>query len=214
MNLEGVLAEVHPGWYGAPDASGREADAIDDALLRHARQSPLGRRLLARWLLAGDMGAALLAPAPGGAMASTATRWPRARLSLLARDLGALAFAPAIRAEVRREPVRRLRQALGNSYLLALDKVVWNGRVDDAVAARLEAALKPALASGEGAAAIHALLDHQGRSELQDWADARDSALAQWCALQHPREQRMPAHLPEKQVLFLHDHHLTRAMAS
>ena len=46
----------------------------------------------------------------------------------LSRDLGALAFAPAIRAEVRREPVRQLKRALGNSYLLALDKQVWDGR--------------------------------------------------------------------------------------
>lgn len=213
MNLQGVLAQIHPGWYCPPDACG-QADAIDDALLLRARQSPLGRRLLARWLLAGDIGAALLAPAPGGAMAGTATRWPRPRLALLVRDLGALAYAPAIRAEVRRDPVRRLRQALGNGYLLALDKVVWNGRVDDAVAARLDAALESTLAAGEPAAAIHALLDHQGRSELQDWAGARDPALAQWCALLHPREERLLAHLPEKQVLFLHDHHLTRSMAS
>lgn len=52
MNLQGVFAEIHPGWYCPPDAPGNAAGTIDDALLQQARQSPLGRRLLARWLMA------------------------------------------------------------------------------------------------------------------------------------------------------------------
>ena len=47
----------------------------------------------------------LLAPRPDGALAAAVVRWPRARLATLLRDVGALAYAPVIRAEVRREPV-------------------------------------------------------------------------------------------------------------
>lgn len=66
-----------------------------------------------------------------------------------------------------RELLRRLKQALGNSYLLALDNTVWNGRVDPAIARRLSAALDQALAADAGNetdTALYALLDRQGRA--------------------------------------------------
>ena len=213
MRLRDVLVEIHPDWYRTPDTHSSDAGAIDAELLAHAHDSGLGLRLLARWLLA-DLGSELLAPRPDGAMAAPVTRWPRARLASLLRDLGALAFAPAIRAEVRREPVRQLKHALGNSYLLALDKQVWDGRVDAATTARLQAELNPVLAPGQGDDAIHALLDRRGRSELHAWALQRDQALGDWAALQYPPEPWLEPHLPEKQVVFLHDHHLSRARLS
>lgn len=223
MSLQAVLAEIHPDWYcssnagishaRAPDACVQGADMIDADLLPQARGSVLGRRLLSRWLMA-NSGSALLAPRPGGAMAATVLRWPRARLDLLIRDLGALAFAPAIRGEVLREPVRRLKRALGNGYLLALDKQVWNGRVEASIAVQLQADLGTAVGATADDSAIHALLDRRGRSELQSWAAQHDPALAEWSALQHPREAAFAALLPEKQVLFLHDHHLARDSAS
>src|SRR5690606_21904144 len=174
--------------------------------------SVLGRRMLARWLLR-DIGGELLAPRPDGATAAPVVRWPRARLAGLLRDLGALAFAPAIRAEVRREPVRQLRRALGNSYLLALDKQVWDGKVAPPVAARLREALADALSGGQDDAVLHALLDHRGRGELLAWAGPADPALTEWLRLQYPPETPAEAHLPEPQVRFLHDHHLARVTA-
>ncbi|MGH8031556.1 MAG: hypothetical protein ACREO8_04130, partial [Luteimonas sp.] len=132
----------------------------------------------------------------------------------LIRDLGVLAFAPAIRSEVRREPVRILKHTLGNGYLLALDNAVWDARVDGKLSTALSRALDAAVAIAkktEQPDAIHALLDLQGRSELCRWAAPRDAALADWVTLQFPRETRAAAHLPETQLQFLHAHHQSRA---
>ena len=212
MSLQAVFAEIHPDWYRQASAGGREDAPFDDALLRQARDSALGRRMLARWLLR-DIGSELLAPRPDGATAAPVVRWPRARLAGLLRDLGALAFAPAIRAEVRREPVRQLRRALGNGYLLALDKQIWDGKVAPQVSARLRAALAGALPGDQDDATLHALLDRQGRGELLAWSAQTDPALAEWLRLQYPPEAPAEAHLPQQQVRFLHDHHLGRARA-
>ena len=202
MGLRGVLAEIHPGWYGD----------VDPALLQRAQASGIGRRLLARWLAA-DVAPRLFAPSPQG-LATVAVRWPRARLAALARDLGTLAFAPAIRAEVRREPVRRLRHVLGNSYLLALDQSVWDGRVGAAVGKRLKADMAAALDGDAGDhAQLLALFDRQGRNEVRAAAGRDDPALGEWLMLQHPRETAAGAHLPEKPVTMLFMHHAARAAA-
>jgi len=208
MSLQRVFAGIHPDWYQS-GVDGCEADVLDEAVLQRARDSALGRRMLARWLMR-EIGGHLLAPRPDGAIAAPVVRWPRKRLALLLRDLGVLAFAPAIRAEVRREPVRQLRRALGNSYLLALDKEVWNGKADTAVVARLRGELGPALSDPGDDAPLHALFDRQGRGELHAWSAQGDPALAEWMQLQYPREALVPAHLPPQQVQFLHDHHLAR----
>lgn len=213
MSLHSVFAEIHPDWYRQADMSDPQAAAIEGALLQQACDSVLGRRMLARWLMQ-DIGGELFAPRPDGAVSAAVLRWPRPRLAALSRDLGALAFAPAIRAEVRREPVRQLKRALGNSYLLALDKQVWDGRSEVALAARLQVELAQALSTGQDDVRLHGLLDHHGRSELHAWAARRDPALAEWLVLQHPRESQRATHLPEPQVLFLHDYHLARARAS
>ncbi len=210
MSLQRVFAGIHPDWYHQVEAGGCGPGALDAALLQRAQDSVLGRRMLARWLMR-DIGGALLAPRPDGAIAAPVVRWPRTRLAALLRDLGALAFAPAIRAEVRREPVRQLRRALGNGYLLALDKQVWDGKVEAPVAARLRDALGAALGDASNDAPLHVLLDRHGRGELHAWAAQGDPALAEWMQLQYPRETPAAAHLPAQQVQFLHDHHLARA---
>jgi hypothetical protein len=213
MSLQDVFAEIHPDWYRQTGLVEHDAGAIAGDLLDRARNSLLGRRMLARWLMR-DIGGELFFPRPDGAIAAAVLRWPRPRLAALARDLGALAFAPAIRAEVRREPVRQLKRALGNSYLLALDQQVWDGRCESEVATRLRADLTSALRAGQDAEVLNDLLDRHGRTELQAWAKQRDPALAEWLLLQYPRQSGPPAHLPEQQVSFLHDHHLARARAS
>lgn len=206
MSLQAVLAEIEPGWYvdaGAPP--------LDASLVARARGSALGERLLARWLVTEQAGA-LLAPTPQRDVGMTAVRWPRKRLEPLLRDLGVLAMAPAIRAEVGRESVRRLKQALGSSYLLALDRTVWDGRVEDpARVVALTGALRAALADdAHHHAALYALLEHQGRSELRNWGQEHDAALGEWVALLHAREPLAVTVLPAKQVQLLHEHHLAR----
>lgn len=206
MSLQALLADVDRDWLASP-----QGEALADAgLLARAQGSVLGRRLLARQLAAGA-GAALLAPSPGRDAGNVARRWPRATLSALTRDLGVLAYAPAIRAEIRREPVRRMKSALGNSYLLALDQGVWDGRVAPEVLqvlqSRLSDALLPVTVPGD---TLFAMFDLQGRAELGAWARQRDPALADWVALLHPRQALVQAHLPEKPVLRLVTHHERR----
>lgn len=209
MALQALLAEVEPGWYAEGE------DVPDGGLIAAARDSALGRRLLAGWLAAGA-GSALLAPSPDrDTSTALPERWPRARLAALVNDIGVLAYAPAIRAEVRREPVRRLKAMLGNSYLLALDRTVWDGRLEPALVARLAIEFGEALAvAGQDEDALHALFNRQGRHELQAWARRRDPALADWSALLEPRERPRTAFLPEKPVLRVYTHHEMRAVAA
>jgi hypothetical protein len=205
VSLPTVLAEIDPGWF----ATGAD-DAVDPGLIARARASALGERLLGRWLAAGP-GAALLAPTPQREIGRVSARWPRERLGPFLRDLGVLAMAPVIRAEVGRDAVRRLKQALGNSYLLALDRTVWDGRASLDTVTAMGGRLKTAL-SGDAAghALLYALFDRQGRSELWAWAQDNDRALGEWAALLHPREERLVVVLPPAQVQMLNDHHLKR----
>lgn len=209
MSLQTVLAEVEPGWY-----AGGDGDIPDPALVRRARASALGERILARWLMQVHA-AALLAPQPQREIAASAVRWPRAKLAPLLRDLGVLAMAPAIRAEVGRDAVRRLKQLLGNSYLLALDRTVWDGRVAAEslmqLGAELAAALKSDAADG---AAVYAMLERHGRAELRAWSAEHDAALGEWITLLQAPETDLPIVLPAKQVQLLHEHHLARARAA
>ncbi len=209
MSLQTVLAEVEPGWY-----AGTDGDSPDPALVRRARASALGERILARWLMQGHA-AALLAPQPQREIAAAAVRWPRARLAPLLRDLGVLAMAPAIRAEVGRDAVRRLKQLLGNSYLLALDRTVWDGRVAAETLMYLGAELATALKSDAAdGAAVYALLERHGRAELRAWAAEQDPALGEWITLLQAPEAEVATVLPAKQVQLLHEHHLARARAA
>lgn len=209
MSLQTVLAEIEPAWYAPPDEP-----PLDPRLLARARGSALGERVLARWLAAGPA-QHLLAPTPQREIAQAVVRWPRERLLPFLRDLGVLAMAPAIRAEVGREAVRRLKQALGNSYLLALDRTVWDGRVPAEMQLALGSALHAALRQqDEGHDALYALLDRQGRAELRAWAREHDQALGEWAMLLHAPEPALPPVLPAQQVQLLHEHHLGRARSA
>ena len=208
MPLRALLADVDPAWYARGDGQ-----AFDPQLVALARTSALGQRLLVRALPA-TLTATLLAPRPGaGAHVAMATRWSRERLAALVRDLGTLALAPVIRGEVRREPVRWLRKVLGNGYLLAIDRTVWDARVDHAVHARLAAdwqALSAHPAFLVDAAPLSALLDQQGRSELEAWAGSRNPALAEWARLLHGEAPPRQAYLPDKALLRVLTHHENR----
>ncbi|MEN1960435.1 hypothetical protein WCE41_08915 [Luteimonas sp. MJ246] len=207
MSLRALLAEVDPAWFehaGAP---------LDAALAARARDTALGRRMLGAWLADGPA-ASLLGPDPVRDPAAVRRRWTRPRLDALCRDVGILAHAPPIRAEVRREPVRRLRAALGNSYMLALDRSVWDGALEPERQRTLVAGFDQALAGamgGDDPAPLFAIFDRQGRAELRAWARRRDPALADWCRLLHPPDDELPTHLPEKPVLRVYTHHEARA---
>ena len=212
MSLQTLLAEVDPGWFV------HDGEPVDARLLASARRSRLGMRLLARTLLEAGAADALLAPRPGAPTPTAILRWPRAKLARLVRDLGVLAYAPLIRAEVRREPVRRIKKALGGSYLLALDPTIWDARVDRDVQHRLQQEWEALFAhlreQADDDSALFALLERQGRGELRRWAAQRDRPLGEWAALLHPPEDAARAHLPEKPILLLATHHETRREAA
>ncbi len=205
MALQALFADLHPDWL-----AGSAGDGLDRELAAAAPASALGRRLLLRGFPAEIMDG-LFAPAPGaGVAAGMRRRWPRARLQALVRDLGVLAYAPLIRAEVRREPVRWLRRSLGNSYLLALDRSIWDGHVDPGVHARLSSHWEALLADPRflsDQALLDGVLDRQGRGELLAWAQRRNRPLADWTRLLHAPEDAAPAHLPEKALLVVVSHH-------
>lgn len=205
MPLQALLDDTHPAWLA--DAAGQ---GPDPALLAQAKHSALGQRLLVRMLPPRFLDG-LLAPRPGGAAyRQVARRWPRSRVRALVRDLGVLAHAPVIRGEVRREPVRWLRRTLGNSYLLALDPVVWDGRVAREVHQRLQADWDALLGDPRAlpdAARVGAVLDRQGRAELEGWALRRERALADWVRLMLGDPGDATPHLPEKAVLRIATHH-------
>ena len=207
MSLEALLAEVDPRWHDAGD------EPLDAALLERARASRLGRRLLAGALADGPA-TRLLAPSPAG-YRGLISRWSRQRLDALHRDLGVLAYAPAIRAEVGRDAVKRLKTHLGGSYVLALDRSIWDARVEPGVQARLASALATGLAAATSSPQpLLDLLEFQGRAELQAWAVQREPALADWARLLHPPAGLPAAHLPEKPLLVVHAHHQNRAIAA
>lgn len=190
-----LLAEVDPQWL----------EGLDPALMAAGRQSRLGRAVLLRCLAAPT--GALLAPSPEPALDRTAMAWPRARLDPFLRNLGILAFAPAIRAEIGREPVRRLKEALGKRYLLALDRQMWDGQVPPVLQARLQQRLSDAVAAPDPRAALLGLCARQGRAELRHWAATHDAALAEWTQLLHATDPEPRAHLPAGAVARLHAHH-------
>lgn len=220
MSLQAVLAEVDPAWYAgaaAGAATGAAAHGIDANLLSRARASALGERILSRWLLHDGHAQALLAPNPERDIAREAVRWPRAQLAQLTRDLGVLAFAPAIRAEVGRDAVRRLKQALGNSYLLALDRTVWDGKVEPQALAPMGDALRGAMRRDDAShGVLYDLLDAQGRAELRASDDPELTAIGEWILLLHPPQVAPAATtvLPSPQVRMLYEHHLGRARSA
>lgn len=182
-------------------------DEFDSRLLAAARCSPLGRRLLARTLARGAA-STLLAPAPKPALDRVVARWSPEKLRSLVRNIGVLAFAPAIRSEVGREPVRRLKLALDKRYLLALDRNVWDGEVPRDVQVRLQQAMRTALEETDPTPGLLSLLDRHGCAELRAWAHPRDPAFTEWLALLHPREQALPpTHLPPSAVQQLYSVH-------
>ncbi|HLT43370.1 MAG TPA: hypothetical protein VK000_01785, partial [Luteimonas sp.] len=199
MSLQALLAEVHPAWY-----ADRFDPASAGALIERAHTSALGRRLLLR-ALPPALGDGLFAPRPGEpAYRAMRARWPSPRVAGLVRDLGVLAYAPVIRAEVRREPVRWLRATLGNSYLLALDRSVWDGRIGADTHARLAADWDALLAEPaflQDPPLLGDMLDRQGHAELLAWATRRNRALADWALLLRAPAPSRPVHLPEKAAL-------------
>mgnify|MGYP006199022661 CR=1 FL=1 len=84
--------------------------------------------------------------------------------------------------------------------LLALDRKIWDGKVEPVVGARLSARLSEALQQTEPSAALLGMFARQGRRELRAWAGTRDAALASWVMLLYPPDDEGRPHLPAHAV--------------
>lgn len=203
QGLGTLLREIDPHWL----------QGIDPALLAAGRETRLGRQVLLR-CLAQAPARALFAPAPEPVLDRIAVAWPRERLDSFLLNLGVLAFAPAIRAEIGREPVRRLKAALDKRYLLALDRQMWDGQVPPGLLARLQERLGAAVSDPDAPAMLRALFARHGRAELRQWGATHEPALADWTLLLYPADPGTRGHLPAGAVARLHAHHAAPAGAA
>jgi hypothetical protein len=161
-----ALDGAHPAWFQLPD----------DALLSRARASGAGRRLLARSLASGaapQLFGTLPAALPVALAGQGWLLLPTPVLQELAFDLGALAYAPAIRERIARSDVLCLRRVLGmRRYTDALKPAT--GRDEDVNAIR--AALDAAIADDD---ALAATVRDRGWIEWTGFAEARHPVLVE-----------------------------------
>jgi hypothetical protein len=161
-----ALDGAHPAWF-------RPLDAV---LLERARASRAGRRLLARGLAGGaapQLFGSLAASLPVALAGQRWLLWPTPVLEELALDLGALAFAPAIRRRVERADVLRLRRVLGaRRYADALKPVAGRDEAGDA----MRDVLGAALAADD---LLEAMLRRRGWIEWIAFASARHPVLVE-----------------------------------
>lgn len=161
-----ALDGAHPAWFRP----------LDDALLARARASRPGRRLLARGLADGaapQLFGNLAASLPAALAGQRWLLWPTPALEELALDLGALAFAPAIRRRVERADVLRLRRVLGaRRYADALKPVAGRDEAGDA----MRDVLGAALADDD---VLEAMLRRRGWIEWIAFAGARHPVLVE-----------------------------------
>ncbi|MEM9058007.1 MAG: hypothetical protein AAGD86_11045 [Pseudomonadota bacterium] len=139
-----LAAEVHPGWL--PD--------WPDALVRQAKASTLGCRMISVRLGATVAPALFCAAAPPPAAVLQRHPWLHltgAELREAVLDVGAMAMSPAIHTVVRRGDMRTLRRSLGEArYRLALQ--VPLDSAPSAAAEQAQAALRRCLETDAGLA--------------------------------------------------------------
>ena len=188
-----VAAEADPGWL--PDWP---AD-----LVRRAQGSALGCRLISVRLGASAAPSLFcsLSPPPEPVLAQHGwLHLPQADLEEAVLDVGALAMAPAIHTVVRRDQVRRLRQALGQDRYLRVLQVAQVGeavRPDCDAAASLDGCI-------HSETAIVALARAYGLLEIGTVLADEHPALQQRLRIAFPPGQALQVHkgwLPRSTVL-------------
>ena len=99
--------------------------------------------------------------------------------TLIERQLKAL-FPPRFRQQI-------LLKLLGNSYMLALDRSIWDGKVAPALEQRLSSSLGVVVASTTNRDDdIWELLELQGLQELRHWGATQEPELGEWAKLMAP----------------------------
>ncbi len=174
----GIVDDFDPLWM--PD--------LPSGLLRSARASRLGRRLLANRLAEGPAQAAMhidcaraidSSPLHGWAL------WPRRRLREALTDIGGLCLLPGIRVMVARSAVRRLRGALGEEryHWLVNDVETWWGSEPRNGVVRAATLLRRML---ERPDSVREQIEMRGVEELAAAVVAAPPALIERLRLQYP----------------------------
>jgi len=166
--LRSALDGAHADRFGVPPA-----------LIERARTSTLGRRMLARRLENESQPLFALASASGceAALQHPIAFFSGERLRGAAFDLGALAFAPALRARVARDEVLLMRESIGAarlSFVLSADP--WPQGVPEAVRHCAMTGLARAMADAE---TLADRVRHRGRIELYAYSSNLEPLLGE-----------------------------------
>jgi len=184
MNVESSTRQQHARALLDAVHSARCGD-LPDALLHHARHSPLGRRHLAR---------AALRSAPE-VFAPDQERWqpwlddepwlqwPQARVDAFTQMLGAISLGPALRMIVERSTVLFVRGALGLVHWRRAQSVnPWPGVAPEAVRQMGDAVLQRC---GRDAQALSDAVYERGKIEFLGHAERKHASLAARLALSY-----------------------------
>ena len=165
---------------------------LPPALLDPARQSVLGRRVLAR--MAMHRVPVLFAPDQERWQAWDSSeswmRWTPSRLQAFTRTLGALSLGPALRVIVERQAVLFVRDVLGtDAWRQAQLALAWKGNPPEAIR-QMGAALLHRC--GRDAQALLAAIDERGRIEFIGHAERRNAELATRLVLAYAQSPARP----------------------
>ncbi|MFC4763265.1 hypothetical protein [Dyella koreensis] len=161
-------------------------------LLEHARCSALGRRHLARAAL--RAAPAVFAPDherwQAWSEAEDWLHWPHATLETFTRELGAIAFGPALRVAVERSEVLFLREAFGlDAWRRAQAADPWRGAAPEAVRHMGRAVMQRC---ERDAQALRDAVFERGKIEFLGHAGRNDARLAERLALAYASAPALP----------------------
>lgn len=165
---------------------------LPEPLLASARNSPLGRRMLARTMARRMPG--LFAPDQERWQSWQAgegwLQWPQARLESFTRTLGAMALGPALRMIVERCTVLFVREVLGQDHWRQAQLAApWKGSPPEAIRQMGATVLRQC---GTDPAALSAAIFERGQIEFIGHAERRHPELATRLALGYAQVPATP----------------------
>lgn len=182
LHAQAALDGLHPSrWPGVPAT-----------LLERSRHSGLGRRHLARAMLREQP--RVFGPDSGRWDDWVAQEpwlaWPQPEIDTFTRELGAIAFGPAVRVTVERGEVLFLREALGlDAWRRAQAADPWGGPAPEAVRHMGRAAIQRC---GRDAQSLRDAVYERGKIEFLGHAGRRDVRLAERLALAYATAPTLP----------------------
>ncbi len=177
-----VLDGLHPARW----------PAVAGPLLERSRTSALGRRHLARTMLREQPH--VFEPDherwDSWAADEPWLAWPQADLDAFTRELGAIAYGPAVRVTVERGEVLFLREALGlDDWRRAHSADPWRGPAPEAVRHMGRAVIQRC---ERDAQALREAVYERGKIEFLGHAGRRDARLAERLALAYATAPALP----------------------